>query len=91
MDSLHRRVSPMLNDYIKAALKRAEYKRLEDGSWFAEIRDFEGVWANGKSVEECRTELQEVLEEWLFLKINDRDSIPEVDGLKLKITHKAVA
>lgn len=31
----------MLNDYIKAALKRAEYKKLDDESWFAEIRDDE--------------------------------------------------
>ena len=30
----------MLTEYIHAALKRAEYKKLEDGSWFAEIPEF---------------------------------------------------
>jgi predicted RNase H-like HicB family nuclease len=66
----------MLTEYIKASLKRAEYKKLEDGSWYAEIPGSTGVWANGESVEECRNELQEVLEEWLILKIRDKDPIP---------------
>jgi len=43
------------------------------------------------SVEECRDELQEVLEEWLILKIRDNDPIPIVNGLDLKITEKSVA
>jgi predicted RNase H-like HicB family nuclease len=47
----------MLTEYIKAGLKKAEYKKLEDGSWYAEIPGFKGVWANGESVEECRNEL----------------------------------
>jgi predicted RNase H-like HicB family nuclease len=81
----------MLTEYIKASLKKAEYKKLEDGSWYAEIPGFKGVWANGESVEECRNELQEVLEEWLILKIRDKDSIPTVDGLDIKIVEKAVA
>lgn len=35
----------------------AAYKTLEDGTWFAEIPKFPGVWANGKTVESCRKEL----------------------------------
>ena len=50
----------MLSDYIKVSLKRAEYKKLEDGSWYSDIPGFAGVWANENSVEECRDELQEV-------------------------------
>ncbi len=73
----------MLVEYIQKAVGRAEYKRLEDGTWFVEIPGFEGVWANGKSIEECRRELIEVLEEWLFLKIRDSDPIPVVDGISL--------
>ena len=52
----------MLNEYIKAALKLADYKKLEDGTWFSEIPGFDGIWANAQSVEECRKELSEVLE-----------------------------
>ena len=73
----------MLLEYIQKAVERAEYKRLDDGTWFVEIPGFEGVWANAKSVEECRRELIEVLEEWLVLKIRDGDPIPVVDGISL--------
>ncbi|MEK6621274.1 MAG: type II toxin-antitoxin system HicB family antitoxin [Planctomycetota bacterium] len=75
----------MLIEYIQGVLEKAEYKKLEDGTWFAEIPGFEGVWANGKTVEDCRKELVEVLEEWLILKLNDGDPIPTVKGIKLNI------
>ncbi len=75
----------MLLQYIEAALKKAEYKKLDDGTWFGEIPGFAGVWANGTTVEECRNELSEVLEEWVMLKIRDNDPIPEIDGMKLSI------
>ncbi len=81
----------MLFEYTQKALKKAVYKKLDDGTWFAEIPGFEGVWANGNTVEQCRTELLEVLEEWLILKLRDKDKIPEVEGVALKIKEMAVA
>ncbi len=75
----------MLVEYIQGALGNAEYKRLENGTWFAEIPGFKGVWANGKTVEECRKELVEVLEEWLILKLRDADPIPLVKGHEISI------
>lgn len=81
----------MLLDYIQKSLEKAEYKKLEDGSWFAEIQGFQGVWANGNNVEECRKELQEVLEEWLILKIKDNELIPKIEGAEIKIKEVLVA
>lgn len=75
----------MLEKYIQKALDIAKYKSLEDGTWYAEIEGFQGVWANGVTVEECRKELKEVLEEWLLLKIRDGDPIPSVKGNKIRI------
>jgi predicted RNase H-like HicB family nuclease len=80
----------MLVEYIQKAIGQAQYKGLEDGSWFAEIPGFEGVWANGDSVERCRNELIEVLEEWLMLKIRDNDPIPAIEGIELAIKKVAV-
>jgi predicted RNase H-like HicB family nuclease len=74
----------MIFEYCQKALEKAEYKELEDGTWFAEIPGFKGVWANGKTVEESRKELISVLEEWIILKLRDRDSVPEIDGLKVE-------
>ncbi len=75
----------MLFEYIQVALENAEYKKLDDGTWFAEIPGFEGVWANSKTVEGCRKELTEVLEEWLILKLRDGDPIPKVKGMEINI------
>jgi predicted RNase H-like HicB family nuclease len=75
----------MLFKYIQVALEKAEYKRLDDGTWYAEIPGFEGIWANRTSVEECRKELIEVLEEWLILKLKDGDTIPVVNDIDINI------
>ena len=79
----------MIIEYCQKALERAQYKKLEDGTWFAEIPGFQGVWANGPSVEQCRNELITVLEEWLLLKVRDGDPIPDVAGLKVEIRNVA--
>jgi predicted RNase H-like HicB family nuclease len=81
----------MLFEYIQGALNSAEYKKLDDGTWFAEIPGFEGVWANRKTVEECRKELMEVLEEWLILKLRDGDPIPKVKDIEITIKEVAAA
>ena len=45
----------MLTEYLNAALKKAEYKKIDDGTWYADIPGFTGVWANADSVEGCRS------------------------------------
>jgi predicted RNase H-like HicB family nuclease len=70
----------MLLNYIRAAMQHAEYKKLDNGDWFAEIPGFDGVWADAPNVETCRGELEEVLGEWLLLKIRDGDPLPVIDS-----------
>ncbi len=79
----------MLSEYIQKALEKAQYRLLDDGTWFADIPGFEGVWSNSRTVEECRHELMEVLGEWIVLKIRDRDPIPEIEGVEIKIKEVA--
>jgi predicted RNase H-like HicB family nuclease len=81
----------MLTEYIKVALGHARYRQLEDETWFAEVPDFQGVWANASSVEDCRAELAEVLEEWLLLKIRDREPVPCIGGHGLTFAEEASA
>ena len=75
----------MLTEYIQKVLEKAHYKVLEDGTWFAEVPGFQGVWANAATVEESRHELMEVLEEWLIFKIRDKDPIPEIEGVTIRV------
>ena len=81
----------MLTEYIQKALEKARYKVLEDGTWFAEVPGFEGVWANAPTVEGCRQDLMEVMEEWLILKIRDRDPIPQIEGVSLEFKEERAA
>jgi len=66
----------MISQFIYKKLAGAKYKILEDGAYFGEIPRLKGVWATGKTLESCQRELQEVLEDWLVLKIKDGDKIP---------------
>lgn len=69
----------MITEFIYKQLQKANYELLEDRTYYGEIPGLRGVWANAKKLEDCRKELQEVLEGWLILKIRDGDPIP---GLK---------
>ena len=76
----------MITAYINEAMRLAKYKILEGDIYFGEISGFQGVWSNADTLEECRQELQEVLEDWLLLKLRDNDDdIPEIDGISLTL------
>ena len=75
----------MLSEYIEKKLKTARYKLLKDGSYFGEIPGLRGVWANAKNLEDCRKELQEVLENWLLLKVRAGEKI---SGFKIQFDRR---
>jgi predicted RNase H-like HicB family nuclease len=75
----------MLNEFLEKKLREAKYKILKDETYFGEIPGLRGVWANAKNLEGCRKELREVLENWLFLKVRDREPI---SGFKVKIDRR---
>ena len=76
----------MLLDYIQAAMRQARYEILEDdGTYYGEISGFDGVYANSDTLEACRQELLEVLEEWLLFRVSRNLTIPTVEGLTLKV------
>ena len=72
----------MLSEFIAKQLKKARYEILEDGTYYGEIPGLTGVWANAKTLEGCRAELQSALEDWVLFKLKDGDSIP---GLRIDV------
>jgi predicted RNase H-like HicB family nuclease len=80
----------MLSAYLQAALKSAQYEILQDDrTYYGEIQGFDGVYANKPSLEECRQELLEVLEEWILFRVSRNLPLPTVDGLSLTIKEVA--
>ncbi len=76
----------MLTEYIQAALERAEYEKLEDGTYYAEIPGLQGVLANAPTLEGCRMQLREVLEDWIVLGLRLGHPLPVVAGIDLNGT-----
>jgi len=80
----------MLTNYIRAALHQARYEILsDDQSFYGEIPGFDGVYANAATLEACREELAEVLEEWIFFRVSKSLPLPAVDGIELTVKEVA--
>jgi predicted RNase H-like HicB family nuclease len=70
----------VLSRYIRAAMQRARYEILsDDGSYYGEIPGFDGVLANAPTLEACRDQLQEVLEDWILIGISEQHELPQLD------------
>ena len=67
----------MIANYIDAAMEQAVYEIIEDeGMYWGEIPDFQGVWAHHLTLEGCRRELRDALGDWIALRLQLNLSIP---------------
>lgn len=76
----------MLTDYIDAALHHATYKILEDGSYWGEIPALPGLWGSGSTLEACREDLSDVVQDWLIFAFKQNRTIPVINGIDLNAT-----
>jgi predicted RNase H-like HicB family nuclease len=67
----------MIQDFIDTFLSQARYEMIDGGErFYAEIKALRGVWATGRTLEECRTNLLSVLEGWLIFRLRNRLAVP---------------
>ena len=60
----------MITEYITEALKRAKFELIDDKEpYYGEVTELRGVWATGKTLEECRHNLTEVIDGWLVVRL----------------------
>ena len=79
----------MIVEYIQEALRRAKYEIIEDKEpYYGEIPRLKGVWATGKTLEECRNNLYEVLEGWIFIRLKKGIRIPSLGNKQIKTSEK---
>jgi len=79
----------MIKEYINAALSRAHYEIIEDEEpYYGEVPELKGAWATGKTLEECRSRLSEVIEGWLIIRLKEGLSIPSIGGCDIKAPRK---
>lgn len=80
----------MIIEYINEALGLAKYEIIDDEDpYYGEIPGIQGVWASGRTLEECRQRLKDTLDEWIILSFNRGLPIPEINGINLNIKASA--
>ncbi|NOT00043.1 MAG: type II toxin-antitoxin system HicB family antitoxin [Phycisphaerales bacterium] len=75
----------MILEYIDAALSKAKYERLDEGRdrYYGEVPVLRGVWATGRTLEECRSTLLEVIEGWLIVRLRKGLTIPPIGNRRI--------
>lgn len=81
----------MFSEYIGAALRRAKYEPLENGTYMATVEGLRGVLATGETIEKCREDLIEVIEEWIAIRLQRGLAIPDLDGYEVNVSQEPMA
>jgi predicted RNase H-like HicB family nuclease len=69
----------MLTKYLEAAMRHAHYEILkDDGTYYGEIPGCRGVYANATTLEKCRSELAQVLDDWVLFRIYKNLALPRI-------------
>lgn len=76
----------VLIEWINAAMPQVHDESLEGGTHYGEIPGFQGVYANGPTLEATRTEFPCVLEEWLLFRFVNGFPIPAIDSIEWTTT-----
>jgi len=82
----------MLLQYVQRALDHARYELIEDQEpYYGEVPELPGVWATGRTLEECRRELLGAIEDWLLFSVAHGLPIPPLGGLSIQIPEKSAS
>lgn len=66
----------MIRQYVEEALRGARYDKLEDGTFYGEVPRLRGVLATAETLEDCRNQLAEVVEEWVLVRVAKGLAVP---------------
>jgi len=76
----------MIHEYLDMALRKAHYEMIDDEEpYYGSVPALQGVWATGKTLEDCRKNLAEVVDGWLLIRLSRGLPIPEIEGVRIQI------
>jgi hypothetical protein len=84
--SVHRQVrrSGTLTRYVEAAMRHATYEQSATGQpYHGQITGLPSLRAEATTPDVCRTELRDVLETWLRVRLCQQLPVPPMDGIPL--------
>ena len=68
----------MVSKYIDEALHRAEYSVVDGNAFCATVAGLPGVIATGQTLEGCRDQLAEIVEEWVLARVSRGLGVPRL-------------
>jgi predicted RNase H-like HicB family nuclease len=75
----------VITRYIDQALRRAHYRQVDGGLYCATVRGLRGVIATGTTLEDCRDQLAQVVEEWILVRVSRGLSVPRLGGVTVEV------
>lgn len=75
----------MIRQYVDEALRAARYDKLEDGTFYGEVPQLRGVLATASTLEACREQLAEVVEEWVLVRVAKRLPVPRLGKARVRV------
>ena len=60
-------------------------KAPEDGTFYGEVPRLRGVLATGETLEECRNQLAEIVEEWVLVRVARGLAVPPLGKIAVKV------
>ncbi len=75
----------MISAYLRKALQEARYELLENGTYYGEVPSLPGVIATADSLEACRDQLAEVIEEWILVRVAKGLKIPPLGPCEIEV------
>ncbi|MDP2807574.1 MAG: type II toxin-antitoxin system HicB family antitoxin [bacterium] len=82
----------MIMEYIQEAFRRARYEIIDDDEpFYGEVPELKGVWAQGKTLEECRENLADVIDGWILVRLRKGLVIPNLGKRQIKELEKVAA
>ena len=75
----------MLTEYVDEALRLGSYEIIDDAEpYYGEVRELKGVWATGKTLEECREHLKDVIEGWILVSLRNNLPVPRLGKCEIR-------
>ena len=75
----------MFCEYIQAAISKAVYEVIDDQEpYYGEVPELKGVWATGKTEEDCQENLRMAIEDWIAFSLRFNLPIPVIEGQTIR-------
>ena len=75
----------VISKYVIEALHRAKYRLVDGNTYCATVTGLPGVIAAGRTLESCRDQLAEVVEEWLLVRVAHGLPIPRLGTAEVQV------